>query len=127
LAAVHLYGRLAQLQFACNLLVRAPGDDQRHDVPLARRERRETPLQSRDELGVFAPDAIAIDPCLHGIEQLLLAQGLGQELDGSRFHRPYGHRYVAVPADEYERKLNSRFRQNSLEFQTVLTRQSDVE
>jgi hypothetical protein len=32
-------------------------------------------------------------------------EGLGQELDGARFHRSHGHRYIAVTGDEDDRHL----------------------
>jgi hypothetical protein len=42
-------------------------------------------MQLANNFGLLPPDTIALDPGLDGIEQLLLVQRFGQELDGPGF------------------------------------------
>ncbi len=122
-----LHRHLAQLEMSCNLFVPAAADDERKDFSFARGQRIEALPQFGNNTGLKPPGAIALDPRLDRIEQMLLMQGLGQELDGAGFHRPHRHGDVAVTADEYDGKMDVRFHQRTLELQSARTRQSDVE
>jgi len=82
---------------------------------------------SANKFGLLAPSSIAFDPHLHGVEQFLVAQRLGQKLDGPRFYCSNRHRNVAVTTDEYDWKLDTRLRQRPLKFQSARSRQPDVE
>src|SRR5436309_16143881 len=113
---------LAQLGLRRNLLVSATGDNESQDFPLARRQGIEALLQLGNNLGFLPPGTIVINPRLDRVEQLLLAQWLGQELDGTGFHGVHRHGNVAVPADKYDWKMDVRFAQCALELQTARAR-----
>src|SRR5271166_6717882 len=98
-----LHRHLAQLELTRDLFVWTAGDDERQDLLFARRQSIEALPQLGNKLGLLAPGAITLDPRLDRIEQLLLAQGLGQKLDGTGFHCLHRHGNIAVTADEYDR------------------------
>src|SRR5580704_11703177 len=76
--------------------------------------------------GLLTPSTVALDRHLDRLEQLLLVQGLGQELNRPGFHCPHGHGNVTVTADKYDWKMDIRFDQRTLEFQSARSRQSNV-
>src|SRR5262245_47438509 len=117
---------LTQFRLSCNLLIPATGDNESQDFSLAWRQGIEAFLQFGNDLRFLPPGTIALDPRLDGIKQLLLAQRLGQELDGAGFHGSHRHGNVAVRADKYDWKVDVRFLQCALELQTARPRQSDV-
>src|ERR1700676_3108727 len=119
--------RLAQFGFGCNLFVPAAGNNERQDLSFARRQGIEAPLQFGNNLGLLPSGAIALNPHMDRIEQLLLVQWLGQELNGPGFHCPYRHGNVAMTADEYDWKMGIRIDQHALALQSARPRQSDVE
>src|SRR5882724_13051598 len=100
LPAVDLHRHLAQVELGRDLLVRAPDDYERHDLALAIGQRRVALAQFGDEHRLLAPFPITLDRSVYGVEQFLVVEWLGEELDGARLHRPYAHRDVAVTGDE---------------------------
>src|SRR5260370_23273283 len=96
-----LHGHLANLEVGSDLLVESTGDHESHDFPLPCGQRLEPLLQFGDYRGAVAPGAIPLDSELDRIDELLIAERLGQELDGAGFHgtdRP-GDSGVASEAD----------------------------
>src|SRR5262249_27083323 len=67
------------------------------------------------------------DPRLNRIEQLLFLQRLGQELNRPRFDCSNRHWNVAMAANEYDSKVDTRFGQHTLKFEPASPWQSDVE
>jgi Histidine kinase-, DNA gyrase B-, and HSP90-like ATPase len=126
-AAMNLHCNLADVEIVRNLLVHAPADDKRHDLSFARRQRAKALMQFRHGLGVAAPGTVALDPQLDGIEQFLIMEWLGQELNRSGLDRPHRHRNVAVSGDEHDRKLNAGVGQLALKIQSAAPRQSDIQ
>src|SRR4029077_13263222 len=61
------------------------------------------------------------------IEQVLLAKGLGEELDSARLHRLHRHGNVAVAGDEDDGHPEVRFLQLRLKVQPAHARQAYVE
>ena len=54
----------------------------------------------------LAPHAIATKAQPYRIEEVLLAERLGQEFNSPSLHRLYAHWYVAMSGDEDDRKLD---------------------
>src|SRR5262245_38533962 len=108
-------GNFAEPEVAGGLLVHAATDAERHDLAFARRQRTVALLQSRPGRGRPPPSTVALDPELDGVEQLLIVESLGLELDHSRVDRPDGHANVAVAGEEYDRKVNAGRDQLALE------------
>ncbi len=109
-----------------DLLVQQAGDDQRHDLPFARRERRvddfeahAAPPRARVRCGCARAPA-------DGAQQHVVVERLGQELDGARLHRLHRHRHVAVAGDEDDRHVRP-VDDALLQIETVEVGKSDVE
>src|SRR5262245_65963218 len=96
------------MEVAGNQLVHPTGNHVRHDLALARGQRFKALLELPDSLRVATPGAVTLDPLLNGIEQLLVTERLGQELDGAGLHRLHAHWYVAVAGDEYDGQMDVR-------------------
>src|SRR5712671_1320625 len=103
MAAVNLNRNFAQTDFGGDLLVHQTGDDEGHDLPLARAERVEEAAQ----LGVcviFLPrPTVPLERRRNRIQHVLVAERFLQEVDRARLHGPDGHRDVAVTGDEDDR------------------------
>jgi hypothetical protein len=53
---------------------------------------------------LLAPGAMPLEAQLDRVEQVLVAQRLGHELDGTALHRLDRHRDIAVAGDEDDRQ-----------------------
>jgi hypothetical protein len=81
----------------------------------------------RQRLVGFATRAIFVERKLDGVEQILVADRLGEELDRARLHGPHRHRDVAVASDEDDRDLDVRLGELGLKVEAADTGQPDVE
>src|ERR1700730_11900548 len=64
---------------------------------------------------------------LDGVEQILVAEWLRQELNRARLHCPHGHRDVAVGGDKDNRPRLSRLDQLALQVQAALPGHANVQ
>jgi hypothetical protein len=64
---------------------------------------------------------------LNRIQKILIAEGLGQELHGSRLHGTHGHGNVAVSGEEDERDGNVVLGQFPLKIKSTFPGQPDIE
>jgi hypothetical protein len=64
---------------------------------------------------------------MNGIEEILITERLGKELNSATLHRLHRHRDVAVPGDEDDWDLSVGRRELALKIQTALPRQSHIE
>ncbi len=78
-------------------------------------------------LFVLPSGTIAGEAELNSVEELLIPEGLCQELNGAALHRLHRHRDVAVPCDEDDREFLVRRGELTLKIKTALPRQSHVE
>src|SRR5215472_1923203 len=79
-AAVHLDGFLDRSEIAGDLLVKAPGDDVAEYFTLARRQGLDL-CPNRGHFGMhFAKEGILVDSARDGVEQNLVAHGLGEKV-----------------------------------------------
>ena len=78
-------------------------------------------------LFILAPSTIASEAHLDRVDQVLITEGLGQELNGAALHRLHRHRDVTVPRYEDNRDLDIRSRELALKIQTAPPRQSNVQ
>ena len=76
---------------------------------------------------LLARVAVACERLLNGVEQLLVAEGLGQKLHGPGFHRLHGHRDIAVAGDEDNGHGHVARRQPLLQLQPAEARQPHIE
>src|SRR5262249_46383351 len=73
------------------------------------------------------PGALATrDPLLNRLEQLLIVERLGEELDRARLHGANGHRDIAASGDEYDRQFEAEFAQFLLQLEPAEIREVNV-
>src|SRR3984957_8231509 len=126
--AMHLHSRLGDADVTGNLLAEATARDLDHDLAFPGAQRAEARLELGQCLLALPTRTIASKADLNGVEEVLIAERLGQELDGAALHRLHRHRDLAVPGGEEDaRPLRVRRRQLALKIETALVRQSDVE
>ena len=126
-APMDLHGNLGKSQLGSYLLVHEAGSDQSQNVPLARGQGLKQRLQTCDDFIGFAPSPIPINGRYNGIEHVLIAKRLGQEIDRSALHGPDRHRNIAMAGHEDDWNVNVRLGQFGLKVQAAQSRQSDVE
>jgi hypothetical protein len=54
-----------------------------------------------------APLRVAGDGALDAVEQVLVVEGLLDEVKGARLYRAHSHLHVAVAGDEYDRNVDA--------------------
>src|SRR5262249_43629632 len=99
-AAMDLDRHLPCSQLRGALLVELPRHDEGHDLALTRRERGVAILQRRQLVLPLPGDLVALERLVDGIEQVLVVERLGEELDRAGLHGLHGRRDVAVAGDE---------------------------
>src|ERR1700747_667837 len=77
-------------------------------------------------LFILAPSTIASEAELDRVDQVLITERLGQELNGTALHRLHRHRDVTVSRYEDDRDLDISSRELALKIQTAPPRQSNV-
>ena len=108
-------------------LLGRPLNDLGHHSPLTRGQHIEA-LSQRGQLTCVLPHCpIACEAELNRIEQILISEWLGQELDRTSFHRLDRHGDVRVPGDENDREVNVRRREIPLKIKTAAPGQSYIE
>src|SRR5438105_2099857 len=70
---------------------------------------------------------MALDRLSDRIQQVTVAERLGEELDGACLHRPHRGRNIAVPGDEDDGNVEVDLRHPRLEIEPAQARQPDVE
>ena len=80
-----------------------------------------------DRLFVLQPRAISRETERDRIQQVLIAERLGQELDRSSFYRLDRHWDVAMSGDEDDRNVNVGRRELALKIETTSAGQPDIE
>src|SRR5207244_6277462 len=94
-AAMHLHRRFGDADIAGDLFAEAAARDLNHDLALPGAQRREALPDSDQSLFILPPGTIAREAELNGVEELLVAEWLGQELNGAALHRLHRHGNVA--------------------------------
>src|SRR4029077_9425373 len=102
---MHLDGCFGYADVARNLFAAAATRNLDHDLALPGAQRSEPLLQRGQNLFILPPGTIAGKAKLNGVEEVLIAERFGQELDGTALHCLDGHRDIAVPGDEDDRQL----------------------
>src|SRR5215469_1292813 len=125
--AMDLGGDLAGPDLSGDLLVHAAHHHQRHDGPLPRGQRFIALAQDGHLLLLLAPVAITMQSDLHRVEQVLLAERLGEELHRARLHGADRHRDIAVSGEKNDRQTDVGLVELALEVEPTLFRQAHVE
>ena len=88
LATSCFYSDLADAEVVSDLLVGAAGHHQGHYLALTGGEGFKARAYRGDCLYFLPPCAISSESLLNGVQQILIAERLGQELDRSTLYRP---------------------------------------
>jgi hypothetical protein len=96
-------------------------------IALARGKQLESIPELIKGLSAFSAGAIARKTVLDGVQKVLIAERLRQELDGARLHRLHGHRNIAVRRDEDDRELPIGRTNLALELDAASSRHSHVD
>src|SRR3546814_19610145 len=103
------------------------GSNRHIEAPLPRCRHAEAVSQIHEKCRVWPAVAVEIDSPVNRIEKILIAERLGEKLDGARLHRRHRHRDVAVTGYEDSRKLDTRTGQLPLEFEPAPPRHPAIE
>src|SRR5713226_5154110 len=122
-----LHGDFAGPELRSYLLIEHARNHQAHDLALACGQRLEALSQLGKLTLPLARHPVAIQSLVDRIQQVLVPEGLGQELHGTGFHGPHRHRNITMPGDEDDGNLDARISQLALKVQTVDSRKSHVE
>jgi hypothetical protein len=74
----------------------------------------------------FTTVTVALEGKLNRFEKVLFAERFGQKFDRARLHGSYGHRDVAVSADENDRHMSIGLCKFGLKVEPADTRQANV-
>src|SRR5262249_39573988 len=121
-AAMHLHGGFGNSDIVGYLFAKAPARYLNHDFALPRAQRGETLPEIRQSFLTFASCTSARKAELNGIKEVLIAEWLGQELNGAPFHRLHRHWDVTMPCDEDDWEFPFCQSQFPLQIQAALPR-----
>ena|SRR6266851_851439 len=93
---------------------------------MQRRVEEAGPRSGKDLL-LISTGTIMIDRQLDCLQQVLVADGFGQELHGTGLHGSNRHRDIGVTADEDDRQMNICFDQIFVKIQSASSGQPDIE
>src|SRR5260370_17301283 len=89
-----------------DLLAEAAPHDLDHYLAFPWAQRIELRPERAQGLFILAPSTIASEAQLDRVDQVLITERLGQELNGTALHRLHRHRDVTVPRYEDDRDLH---------------------
>src|SRR5580700_773042 len=122
-----LHSDFAGSEIKSHLLIEHARNHQTHDLALACRKRLVPLLQFGELTLLLARCPIALQSLMDSIQQVLVAEWLGQELHRAGFHGFHRHRNISMTADENDRNPDTRVNQLVLKFQTVYSGKSYVQ
>src|SRR5262245_60623776 len=126
-AAMHLHRRFGDADIVGNLFAQAAARHLNYDLALPGAQGGEALPKGDQVLVILPPRTIAGQAKLNGIEKILVAERLGEELDRTPLHCLHRHRDVAMARDEDDRDLPVCRSQLALEIEAALAGQSDIE
>ena len=126
-AALRLHGLFRGPELRGDLLVQPAGHDQRHDLALPGGQ-GVVAIAQRERPGQFlAALPIALERVLHGVEQRLIVERLGEDVERAGLHRPDGERDVGVRGQEDHREIVAAAGESPLQVQAAQPGHADIE
>src|ERR1017187_1619534 len=125
--AMDLHGDFAGSELKRNLLIEHARNYQSHDFALAWGERFVVLSQLAKFALLLTRCPIAIQSLMNRIQQILVPEWLGQELDRAGFHGLYRHRNISMAGDKDDGNPDSGVNQLALKIQTVDSGKSHVQ
>jgi len=124
---MNLYCVFGGSNLSRNLLVEPARDDHGDDFPLSRCQRFEALPQHCNFRFSLTSGPIPLQRDLNRIQQILIAEWLSEEFNGSRLHGSHRHRDIAVRGDKDDRNRNVSFSQFLLEVEPTCPWEPNVE
>src|SRR5207253_837408 len=110
-----------------DLLIEHARNHQSHDLALACRQRFVAVSQLAKVTLLLTRHTVSVQSLVDRIQQVLVPEGLSQELHRAGFHGPHAHRNISMPGDEDDGNPDARIRQLALKVQAVDARKSHVQ
>src|SRR5271170_8044081 len=110
-----LDGDFADAEIGSNLLIQHSRYHHIHHFALAHGQQPVMTSQVYKCTLPLEPYLVAIQSLVDRIQQVMIAEGLGQKLYRARFHSPHRHWNVSVPGDEDDGDVDTRLNQFFLE------------
>jgi hypothetical protein len=123
---MNLHRRFCDTDIVGNLLAEAALHDVDHYLAFPRGKRFEARSERTQSLFILALSTITSKGELDRVDQVLITERLGQELNGTAFHRLHRHRDVTVPRYEDNWDWDTRLREFALKIQAARPGQSNV-
>jgi hypothetical protein len=125
-SALDLDGDFTGPELESYLFIEHARNHQAHDLTLARRPQLVAPLQLAKPGLLLAHHPVAIQSLVDRIQQVLVPEGLGQELHRFGFHGLHRHRNISMTRDEDDGNPDTRVSQLALKIQTADSGKSHV-
>src|SRR5579864_8121964 len=122
-----LHGDFAGSEIKSYLLIEHARNHQAHDLALACGKRLVALSQLGELTLLLARRPVALQSLLDSVQQVLVAERLGQELHRAGFHGIHRHRDISMTGYEDDRNPDTRFNQLVLKFQAVHSGKSYVQ
>src|SRR5271167_1381045 len=122
-----LYRDFAVPELKGYLLVEHARNHQTHHLTLASSQRVVAFSQLHKFTLLLASRPVALQGLVDRIQQVLVPEGLGEELDRARLHGPHRHRNIPVTGDENDGNPDARVSQFALKVQATDARKSHVQ
>src|SRR6516164_6320116 len=123
---MHLDGDLADPKLSRNLLVHQPRCYQAEYFLFTGCQCIETSTRLKNGPFFYTTVTVALECELNRIEKVLFAEWFGQKFDRASLHGSYGHRDIAVSANENDRQMSIRLCKFCLKVEPVDPGQPNV-
>src|SRR5262245_38701521 len=124
---MNLDGIFRSSELSSDLLIEHARDSHPEDIPLLTGQRLKALLQLYAFLFLFTPGAVPLQCEMNRIQEIQVAERLGQEFDCPRFHCADAHRNVTVAGNEHYRNTNVSRRKLALKIQSAQSTQPNVQ
>ena len=124
---MHFHRRFSNPDVGSDLLVQAAGRSLDHDLTLTGAERLVALPERGQGLFVVPTSTIASKTRFDRVNEILIAEWLGEEFNGTFLHRLHGHGNVPVRGYEYDWQVSPRSRKLALQIEPAGPRHSDVD
>src|SRR5271163_1598262 len=126
-AALHLHRTFRSSEFSRNLFIEHARDKHGDHLLLARSQRVEALLKVGYFFLLFTPGTILLQCDTNSVQQILVADRLGEELHRTSLHGANTHWNVAVAGAKTYGVTNVSCRQLTLNIDATQSRQSDIQ
>jgi hypothetical protein len=124
---MNLRGNLTYSQVSGYLLIQLASSYQKHHLLLAGGQRREGFLNLRQVAFGCPPLPVTFDRGQHGVDHLLVTEGLRKKVDCTSLHGADRHRNIAISRHYYHGKANAPLVELGVERKSIHIGQSNID